>query len=80
MERSLWGHDPSAHSSSERQHIAAAISRPPPDAAIADRGNPWRFHRSAKWAKAMDGFAHVKSELEVAGDRYLGLFHAFVVP
>jgi hypothetical protein len=24
-----------------------------------DRGNPWRFLRSTKWKKAMDGFFHV---------------------
>jgi len=26
----------------------------------ADRGNPRRFHRSAKWTKATEGFVHGK--------------------
>jgi hypothetical protein len=33
-------------------------SLPEQDARNADRGNPRRFHRSAKWKKAMEGFFH----------------------
>ncbi len=33
-------------------------SLPEQDARNADRGNPRRFHRSAKWTKAMEGFVH----------------------
>jgi hypothetical protein len=33
-------------------------SLPEQDARTADRGNPRRFHRSAKWTKAMEGFVH----------------------
>jgi len=36
------------------------ISLPARDARDADRGNPRRFHRSAKWTKAMEGFVHGK--------------------
>jgi hypothetical protein len=41
-------------------HVKLGTSQ---EAASADRGNPWRFHRSAKWKKAMDGFFHVKLDL-----------------
>jgi len=43
----------------DRGRASRDTSFPPRDAAVADRGNPWRFHRSAKWAKAMDGFFRV---------------------
>ena len=33
-------------------------SLPEQDVRNAERGNPWRFHRSAKWTKAMEGFVH----------------------
>jgi len=33
-------------------------SLPEQDVRYADRGNPWRFHRSAQWTKAMEGFVH----------------------
>ena len=35
---------------------------PPHDAATVDRGNPWRFLRSTKWKKAIDGFFHGQPE------------------
>ena len=35
-------------------------SLPEQDVRYADRGNPWRFHRSAQWTKAMEGFVHVQ--------------------
>jgi len=35
-------------------------SLPEQDVRYADRGNPWRFHRSAQRTKAMEGFVHVQ--------------------
>jgi hypothetical protein len=35
-----------------------AGSLPERDARTVDPGNPWRFLRSTKWKKAMEGFFH----------------------
>jgi hypothetical protein len=39
-------------------------SLPEQDALVIDPGNPWRFLRSIKWKKAMQGFFHEQLDRE----------------
>jgi len=45
-----------------RLFAGCGTSLPEQDARNADRGNPRRFHRAAKWKKAMEGFFHGQPE------------------
>jgi len=44
-----------------RQFAGCGTSLPAQDALAIDPGNPWRFLRSIKWKKAMEGFFHGQS-------------------